>query len=188
MKKHLVAVTVFTIALFLWSGFTQILPWGIPTAQKISTQSKAVSDEIPDLIHLKPGSLVSNEFEPIFNHKISTYTTDNTFSWIITQPLKTNYSSYLIGEVITQFFVAILLTLLLVMTKNHTIYSRMMLIAVVGLLAWGATYGQLLNWWAMPSSYAIGVGVNLLIGWLFTGFLVSKFVIKSTHKDLQPTK
>ena len=39
MKKHLLALLVFTVLLFLWSGLTQILPWGVPTAQKITVQS-----------------------------------------------------------------------------------------------------------------------------------------------------
>ncbi len=179
MKKHLLALLVFTVLLFLWSGLTQILPWGVPTAQKITVQSDSAANRIPNLIKLEPNTLTTNNFDSTFNNKISTYTTDKTFSWIVTQPLKTDYTSYFISEIVTQFFIGALLTLLLVLTKNHKIQTQMMFIGIVGLVAWAATYGQLLNWWAMPATYAIGVGVNLIIGWLSTGFLVSRFILKS---------
>lgn len=182
MKKYVLSALVFTILLFLWSGLTQMLPWGIPTSQKITVQSNSIVNEIHNLIKLQPNTLTTNDFDSIFNHKISTYTTDSTFSWIITQPLKTNYTSYFIGEVITQFLVGIFLTILLVLTQKHKIQTRMLFICIVGLVAWTATYGQLLNWWAMPAVYAIGVGVNLMIGWLVSGFLVSRFILKSERK------
>ena len=182
MKKYLLASIVFTIVLFLWSGLTQMLPWGIPTSQKITVQSDNIVNVIPNLIKLQPNTLTTDDFDSTFNHKISTYTTDSTFSWIITQPLKINYSSYFIGEVITQFIVGIFLTILLVLTQKHKIQTRMLFICIVGLVAWTATYGQLLNWWAMPAAYAIGVGVNLVIGWLVSGFLVSMFILESEIK------
>lgn len=182
MKQYLLALVVFTIVLFLWSGFTQMLPWGISTSQKITVQSDSIVNEIPNLIKLQPNTLTTNDFDSTFNHRISTYTTDRTFSWIITQPLKTSYTSYFIGEVITQFLVGIFLTILLVLTQKHKIQTRMFFICIVSLVAWTATYGQLLNWWAMPAAYAIGVGVNLMIGWLISGFLVSKFILKSDRK------
>ena len=178
MKKYILAIFTFTILLFLWNGFVQVLPWGIPTAQKITAQSSSIPYELPNLIKVQPNTLTTNNFDSTFNHKISTYTTDKTFSWIVTQPLKTDYSSYFIGEIIIQFFVGILLTLLLVLTRNYKIQTRMMLLGIVGLVAWVATYGQLLNWWAMPNTYTIGIGVNLIIAWLVTGFLVSRFILK----------
>lgn len=178
MKRYILATLVFTILLFLWSGFTQMLPWGIPTAQKITVQTDGIDTAIPDLIQLQPNALTTPDFDATFNQKISTYTTDHTFSWIVTQPLKTNYTGYFVGEIATQFFVGILLTLLLTLTSNQKTQTRLLLICVAGLLTWVASYGQLLNWWGMPVKYAAGVGVNLVTGWLLTGFLVSKFVMK----------
>jgi hypothetical protein len=178
MKRYLFSILAFTILLFMWSGLTQMLPWGIPTAQKITVQEESIANEPPNLIKLQPNTLTTEDFDSVFNHKISTYTTEKTFSWIITQPLKTDYSSYFIGEIITQFLVGILLTLLLVLTKSFKTQKRMMLVGAISLIAWLGTYGQLLNWWAMPATYAIGVGVNLMIGWLTTCFLVSRFILK----------
>jgi len=178
MKRYLLASLVFTVLLFLWSGFTQMLPWGVPSTQKITVQSDNNTNDVPDLIRLAPGALTTSSFDSTFNHKISTYTTDGTFSWIITQPLTRDYSSYFIVEIITQFFVGLLLILLLVLTKNHNMQTRMLLIASAGLVAWLATYGQLMNWWALPATYAVGVGANLIIGWLLTCFIVSRFILK----------
>lgn len=179
MKKFILSSFVFTIMLFVWSGLTQMLPWGIPAVQKITVQSGSTITHTPNQLRLPPNSLTTSNFDSTFNHKISTYITDNTFSWIVTQPLKTNYTGYFIGEVITQFLVGIFLTILLMLTQNHKIQKRMLIIGFVGLVAWTATYGQFINWWAMPASYAVGVGVNLMIGWLVSGFLVSRFILKS---------
>ncbi len=182
MIKYLLASLVFTVLLFLWSGFTQMLPWGIPTAQKITVQSGSIDSALPNLITLQPGTLTTNDFDATFINKISTYTTDKTFSWIVTQPLRTGYSSYFMKELVTQFFVGILLTLLLVFTKTYKTQTRMLFIGAVGLLAWVATYGQLLNWWALPATYSIGIGVNLIFGWLAACFLVSRFILTSEKK------
>ncbi|MBD81440.1 MAG: hypothetical protein CL840_21155 [Crocinitomicaceae bacterium] len=178
MKKYLLASLVFTVLLFLWSGITQMLPWGIPTTQKITVQSGDIANEPSNLIKLQPNALTTNDFDSTFNHKISTYTTNATFSWIVTQPLRTDYTSYFVGEIITQFFVGVLLVVLLLLTKNHNIQTRMLFVGIVGLITWVATYGQLLNWWALPATYAIGVGANLIIGWLVTCFIVSRFILK----------
>lgn len=183
MKKYILDALVFTILLFLWSGFTQMLPWGVPSAQKITVRSDSSTHKIPGLIKLQANTLTTSSFDPIFNHKISTYTTNNTFSWIVTQPLKTDYTSYFIGEAITQFFVGMLLTFLLTLTTHHKIQTRVLVVCIVAILAWTATYGQLINWWGMPPDYAVGVGANLIIGWGLISLLVSRFILKSeTHQ------
>ena len=189
MKRIVYAVITYTILLFLWSGFTQILPWGIPSAQKISVQSKENSKEIPNLIYLKPNTLTTDYFDKTFNHKISTYTTNDTFSWIITQPLQTDYSGYFIKELITQFFVAILLTILLILTIKLELKTKLTIILVVGILIFSSTYLQLMNWWGLPARYALGVGANLIFGWSFSSFIVSKYILKNEeqkHKKRLP--
>lgn len=179
MKRYLFATLLLTVFLYLWSGITQMLPWGVPSTQKITTRSASMPNDPDDLIRLQANELTTANFDPTFNNKISTYSTDQTFSWIVTHPVRTDYTGYFIGELITQFSVAVLLTLLLALTKNYATQKRMMLIALVGLLGWAATYGQLLNWWGMPALYAVGVGVNLIAGWLATSFLVSRFILRS---------
>lgn len=178
MKKYILASITFAVLLFLWSGFTQILPWGVPSAQKITVQASDSNSNLTDLIVAQKNALTTVSFDSTFNDEISTYTTDRTFSWIITQPVRSDYSGYFIGEILTQFLVGVLLTILLSLTLNYSIRTRMKFIVIVGLVAWAATYGQLINWWGMPLKYALGVGVNLLVGWVVTGYLVSRFILK----------
>ena len=184
MKKIVIAIITYTVILFLWNGFTQILPWGIPTAQNITVQSEENTKEFPNLIKLEPNTLTTHDFDKTFNHKISTYTTNDTFSWIITQPLQTDYSGYFIREIITQFIVGILLTILLFLTVKLELKTRLIIIFVVGILAFSSTYGQLMNWWRIPATYALGVGINLAFGWIMSSFIVSKYIIKTEKQQI----
>ena len=181
MKKIITSIIVCTLILFLLSGVAQMLPWGIPTTQNISEQSlpSEQQDNIPNLIKFPPNTLTSEEFDNQFINKISTYTTDHTFSWIVTQPIQNDYSGYFIKEILTQLIVGILLTILLLLTITLKLKTRLTIIVLFGLLAVTSTYGQLMNWWQLPASYAIGVGINLIIGWLITSFIVARFILKS---------
>ena len=177
MKRLIFSTVVSTIILFLWSGLTQMLPWGVTTTQNISVQTGELV-QAPNLLRLEPNSLTTETFDEQFVNKISTYTTDKTFSWIVTQPLNTNYISYFAMEALTQFMVALFLSLILFLTAQLEFKTRLSLIALAGLAAVMATYGQLMNWWKLPASYALGVGLNLVIGWLLASFIVAKFIIK----------
>lgn len=178
MKNFIFAILTFALLLFLWNGLSQLLPWGIPTAQKITVQSEANIREVPKLLKLKPNTLTSPEFDTTFNHKISTYSTDATFSWIITQPLQPDYSGYFIREGFTQLIVGILLSLILLLTQKLKLMLSLALIGIIGSLAFVSTYGQLMNWWGLPASYALGLGINLILGWLLSSFIVSKYILK----------
>lgn len=179
MKKILLSTIVSLILLFIWSGITQLLPWGVPTAQKVSVQTSSALD-IPDLIRLPAHTLTTDEFESRFMHKVSTYQTDRTFSWIVMQPLQNNYTRYFMYEAMTQLMVALLLSMILYLTAKLNNRIRLLIIGLMGTLAAAATYGQLMNWWGLPASYALGVGVNLILGWLAAGFVIVKLIIKQT--------
>lgn len=182
-KKIILSTIISTVILFLWSGLTQMFPWGVPTTQTIISQSdkQTESFQTPDLIELPANSLTTEKFDEQFVNKISTLTTDKTFSWIISAPIDNyNVAGYFIKEIITQLIVAILLAILLTLTINLLNKQRLTLIAIVGLLAVTGIYGQMMNWWSMPSLYALGAGFNLIAGWLIAGFISSKFLIKST--------
>ena len=185
MKKYATAVIIYTILLFVWSGFTQVLPWGIPTAQKITTQSKEFIKEIPNLIKVEQNNLTTDAFDKTFNNRISTYTTNNTFSWIITQPLQNDYSGYFINEIIVQFFVGALLTCILAFTIKLDLKTRLSIIFIMGFLAFTATYGQLMNWWRLPPKYALGVGLNLIAGWTLSSFIISKYILKTSKQTYE---
>ncbi len=180
-KKIIISTLVSTLILFLWSGMTQMLPWGISSTQNINVQTieNQKQAEAPNVQRLDKTLLVTEKFETQFNNKVSTLSTDKTFSWIVTQPIRSDYSSYFITEVLTQLFVAFFITLLLVLTIRLDNRSRIIIIFIAGICATISTYGQLMNWWGLPASYGIGVSINLLIGWTIVAFISAKFIIKN---------
>lgn len=181
MKRFVIAIVISTVILFVWSGVTQMLPWGIPTAQNITVQTdeENINSQVPNFVQLPPNSLTTEGFDEQFIDKVSTYTTDQTFSWIVTQALNTNYASYFVYEILTQLLVSIFLSTLLLLTVQLDLQSRMTIVVVVSFMAFTATYGQLMNWWGLPALYALGVGLNLLIGWTISSFIIARFIIKS---------
>lgn len=186
MKKIIISTLISTILLFLWGGASQMLPWGISTTQNITVQTEELQEQskVSNLIKLKPNELTTEKFEDQFLDKISTYVTDNTFSWIVTQPYQKDYSSYFIKEVITQLIVAILLSITLFLTLQLKLKTRMLLILVLGICASTAIYGQLMNWWGIPARYALGVSFNLIIGWILVSYISARYILKSKNYDL----
>ncbi|MCC5938676.1 MAG: hypothetical protein JJU34_15450 [Lunatimonas sp.] len=182
MKKFILSSLAMTAILFIWSGLTQLFPWGVPSTQTISVQSEANTDgfQVSNLIEMEPSSLTTAKFDEVMRGKISTLSTDKTFSWIITAPLD-NYDpmGYFIWEVITQLLVAIFLNILLRRISVFRLSEQLVIVGLAGLLAFVGIYGQMLNWWALPAIYAVGAGVNLLIGWLVAAFVSAKWIIEN---------
>jgi len=181
MKKIIISTIASTIVLFLWSGITQIFPWGVPTTQTISTQTNKQTEnfQTPNLIELPSNSLTTNKFDEQFVGKISTLTTDKTFSWIITTPIESyDITGYFIIEILTQLIVALFLAILLTMTVGLSNKNRLTIILLAGLLAVTGIYGQMMNWWGMPANYALGTGFNLIVGWSIAGFVSTNWIIK----------
>jgi hypothetical protein len=182
-KKIIISTIVSTVILFLWSGLTQMFPWGVPTAQTITSQTNKQTEsfQTPKLIDLTANSLTTEKFDEQFVNKISTLTTDKTFSWIITKPIGYyNVGNYFIKEIVTQLLVALFLATLLMLTIGLSNQKRLTIIAFTGVLAVTAIYGQMMNWWGVPAIYALGAGLNLIIGWTLSAFVSSKFIIKPT--------
>ncbi len=182
-KKIIISTIVSTVILFLWSGITQMFPWGVPTAQTITSQTNKQTEsfQVPTLIEFPANSLTTKKYDELFVNKISTLTTDKTFSWIITKPVVYyNAGNYFMKEIITQLLVALFLATLLVLTVGLPNQKRLTIISITGILAVTAIYGQMMNWWGVPAVYALGAGLNLIIGWTLSAFVSSKFIIKPT--------
>ena len=170
-----------TVVLFVWSGITQFLPWGVPTAQTISAQSPGglESFQTPDLITVAPGSLTTNEFDERFSGRVSTLTTDQTFSWIASRPVSYyNPGAYFLREVITQLVTAILIALVLSQVPQLGLTPRLVGAGLIAAAAGIATYGALMNWWGLPISYGAGAIINLVVGWLLATTVLSLWIIK----------
>ena len=171
MVKILLSVVASTVVLFVWSGVTQLLPWGVTAVQNLTTLPE--DDERfagYDVQHVEKGALTTPRFDESFLGRISTYSTDSTFSWIVTQPLASDYSGYFLRELLTQFFAAMLLVAFLSRTRRWPSAQRIGAVALGGVAASIACYGQLMNWWAVPLAYGLGVSVNLVVGWTLAAF------------------
>ena len=164
MARCMLSVVLATIVLFLWSGLTQLLPWGVSTVQNLTSLEEG-DERFEEYGAVHVGALTTPDFDERFVSRVSTYTTGATFSWIVTQPLMTDYSGFFLREGGTQFLVASLLVLFLVQSRAWSDAKRMAGIALGGVVASVATYGQLMNWWALPASYGVGVSFNLVVGW-----------------------
>lgn len=181
-KSVFLSTLVSTVVLFFWSGVTQNFPWGVPTVQVVSTASDAATDgsQPAKTIKLAPGSLTTEQFEKQMVGKISTLTTDQSFSWIISKPISYyGLTGYFVREIITQFFVALLLSLLLWNLRALKFKLKLRVVMLVALAAVVATFGQNLNWVGMPPAFAIGAAVNLVIGWMIVATILSKWFIKT---------
>jgi hypothetical protein len=81
-------------------------------------------------------------------------------------------------EILTQFIVAILLTIILLLTKGMELTNRVLIMLVGAMAASSSIIGQQLNWWALPPSYGIGVGFNLVLSWTIAYFISAKWIVK----------
>lgn len=179
VARGVLAVLVTGVALFLFSGLSQALPWGVPTAQAvISTTSSVVDDFAPeDAVVLPANALTTERFDAVVEGRVNTLTTDDTFSWIISIPVEAyDPATYLGLEAATQFAVGALLVGFVWSTRHAPLRTRLGYVAGVGVLAVVATYGRLMNWWGLPAGYALGESVNLLGSWV-GGTAVASFVL-----------
>lgn len=181
LVSYLLATLVATVVLFLWSGLTQRLPWGVARVQTLSTQSPGGVEafQAPNLVELPPGSLTTPGFDERVSGRVSTLTTDRTFAWIVARPVG-EYSpgAYLARKAQTQLVVAALLAAIWLLLPEAPLSTRLALVALVGSAAAAGSYGQLMNWWGLSASYGVGVSVNLVIGWLLATLAVSLWPLR----------
>lgn len=180
MKKLIFATLAMTVILFLWSGISQMFPWGVPSTQVVSTQSvPSAAFQVENVLELEAGTLTTDRFDEVFVNKISTLSTDKTFSWIISQPIdQYDAMRYFLFEIITQFLVALILATLLSLTTGLSFGKRIQLVLLGGVLAVAAIYGQQMNWWGVPAVYALGSGFNLIVGWNIAAVVTAKWILK----------
>jgi len=181
--KFLISVVVVTVILFLWSGITQMFPWGVPSANTLrSTSNSEVKNfQAPNLKTFKVNELTTEKFDEELVNKVNTLTTDKTFSWIITKPISYyNPMKYFFGEIITQLFVALILTLIIFFTSGLKVNVRILFVVLIGILSSVSIYGQLFNWWGLTIKYALGASINLIVGMMLGALIPILFIFKST--------
>ena len=179
IKTFIISTLVSTMVLFLRSGLTQLFPWGVPSAKVYITTNTSKAFQTSEVKRMQPYSLTTEKFDELLVNEVNTLETEQTFSWIVTKPTSYyNPTDYFLREIFTQLVVGILLTIITWLTLGLPLGKRICLIVLAGIAGTFATYGQLWNWWGLTYLYACGVSFNLLIGWLLSGFLLCKFVMK----------
>jgi hypothetical protein len=182
VKKVILGTIVSGILLFVWSGLTQLFPWGVPSVNSLSSQSAAQTElfQAPNVKQFSAHELTTPQFDSEIVGKVSTLATDDTFAWIIAKPLA-YYSptNYLIREAIAQFVVGLLLTSIVILTKPLSLTHRLSIVLGLGLIASVSTYGQLFNWWGLTVAYALGASFNLVAGWLLVGVVLIRLTIET---------
>lgn len=175
-----------TVLLFVWSGVVQNFPWGVPSAQVLYQVSAEPEEErVPNARDVPYHTLTTADFDREMVGRVTTLTTDNTFSWIVTRPIE-EYDpvAYLGKEALTQMVVGGMLTVLLWLTTGLGYFRRMGLVALCAIMASTATYGQLLNWWGLPLAYTLGVSLNLVVGWVLVTLVVGRLVFPCSELPL----
>lgn len=174
-----------TLVLFLWSGVTNMLPWGPPSAQVLLTEAEDANDPFRTGTRARvidAGTLVGPNFDEAMSGRVSTLTTTGTFSWIVSRPLGYyDPAAYLAREAVTQALVAVLLTALAWITLSLGRAARLAVFGVAALAAAVASYGQLLNWWGLTAAYGFGAMANLLVGWLLAGVVLTLILRRPTR-------
>ncbi len=180
-KKVLIATLLITFILFVFGIVGQFLPWGVPTAQVISSNPEVESAFVSNTILQKfdKDALTTEQFDTLFADRISTYVSEKNFSWIISTPLANwNPTSYFLKEMLNLLSVAFFLAILLTMTIEWNTTKRLLLIACCALAGSLAIYGSQMNWWHVPFAFHGGLIFNLLVSWLLAAWCVIRFVLK----------
>lgn len=177
------AIVGSTLTLFCWSGLCQVFPWGVPTVRTFAETSAEPSAFGAVLQRVTPGTLTTGGFDEQLGDGIATLTTDRSFAWVVSVPLRRyDPTRYFLGELLCQLVCSMLLVLGLRLLEP---VPRPRRLAIVGLLAAAATvgtYGVMTNWWGLPLRYSGGMSVNLVIGWLL-GAAVITFVLERRAGD-----
>jgi hypothetical protein len=181
--RTFVVIIATAVVLFVWSGLTQLFPWGVPSATVVVSQSTPQSTpfQAANIRQLPAHELTTPQFDRALVNHVTTLTTDETFSWIVSKPIA-YYSptNYFLREALTQLIVALLLVCIALLTRTLALRERMLLFLVISLAASAGSYGQLLNWWGLTPTYALGASVNLIAGWLIAGLALTRVMV--SHK------
>jgi hypothetical protein len=180
--KHLVGGSAaYFVILFIFSGISQALPWGVPSTNSVRAAVEAPAEfGSADTQVLEPHALTTPEFDREMVNKVSVLMTDDTFSWIVSKPVSSyDPASYMAWEAATQLGVAVFLTLALWLTRPLPLRDRVALVALAAIATGLSTYGQLLNWWGLPPRYSVGVALNLALAWSVGALVVGRFIVRS---------
>jgi hypothetical protein len=165
--RFITTIVACTLMLFVWSGLSQLLPWGVPTVRNFSqTTAPPTSFGATPEQHM-PGELTTPAFDEVLGSGIATLTTDRSFAWIVSVPRERyDPTRYFVREFVTQFGCAVILVVAVGLLSPLSSRKRLGVLALFGVGASLATYGVMTNWWGLPLLYSGGLSANLVAGWL----------------------
>jgi hypothetical protein len=180
--RFTVAVVAAAVTLFVWSGLTQVFPWGVPTVRNVAQTTEDPASFGAQPVRKAPGALTTAAFDEVLGDGLSTLTTDRSFAWIVSVPLsRYDPMRYFAFEFASQLACSIALVLAMWLLSPLSGRRRAAVGALFGLAACVATYGVMANWWGLPVPYAAGMSLNLVIGWLLAG-AVSSLLTNGGHR------
>jgi hypothetical protein len=182
MIRKAVAVVACTVTLFVWSGATQFFPWGVPSVRSFSSTT-AAPDEFGSakLEQTPPGTFTTSEFDARLGQGVSTLSTDESFSWIVSIARRDyNPTRYFVRELISQAMIASLLIIAFSLLSTVPKSRRLAIITLIASAAMMGSYGVMWNWWGLPFIYSAGMSFNLVAGWLLA-FGLAQFILTPTR-------
>lgn len=161
----LIGTVVTGVFLFLWAGLTQaVTPWGIRAVKPLGKES--VGDLTSSMQQTTPPSGMYG----VFDDRVAAFMAVRPGSYY-------NMGRYFAIEFATQLIVGAALTGILLLTGALPMGERLLLIALVGVLAEAAIDLQYWNWWGFSTAYALGFAVNRIVGYLVIAFVLVNWVL-----------
>lgn len=180
------ALAACTTTLFVWSGVSQLFPWGVPTVRNVAQTTDDPSSFGASPLRLAPGELTTAAFDEVLGLGVSTLMTDRSFAWIVSVP-RSRYDPvrYFAWELVSQLGCALVLVVALSLLSPLPWRRRGAVLALFAVGASVATYGVMTNWWGLPLRYSAGMGLNLVMGWLLSG-AVGTLVLRQRERVTTP--
>lgn len=156
------------VLLVLLGGVSQTLPWGIGSARQMIQRASIEADHAgPKVVDVSADPVTRDRFDAEMAGRVTTLTTERTFSWIVSQPLSYyRPGRYLAWEIVTQVLVAVGIVAVNALLTDVAPQTRISVVAIVAVIAAIATYGQLRNWWGLSWPYTLGVSVTVVVAWI----------------------
>lgn len=168
------AVAACTVVLFVWSGLSQLFPWGVPTVRNVAQTRAEPKSFGATPMRFAPGELTTSGFDEVLGNGISTLTTERSFAWIVSVPIdRYDPTRYFLQEVVSQLLCSVCLVIAALLLSPLPWRRVAGVVALFGIAAGVATYGVMTNWWGLPVRYSGGMCVNLAVGWLLGGAAIT---------------
>lgn len=176
--EFVIQVLLVSVLLTLIGGVSQLLPIGIGSAQQLRQQSGAETQPFGTtrerVLDVTATPVAAEHFDRVTVNRVSTLTTDGSFSWIVSRPLSSyRPARYLALEFVTQVLVACGIVALHALLGDAEPGTKIVAAVLAAALTAVAAYGQLVNWWGLTLRYFSGVVLTLVAGWALSMWLVT---------------